>query len=70
MDASGLSRIIQLFAYAMGGKPFLATAAKWGNQHRKELILPLRPEESALQYSHLRRPPVPNLPLSPTPSPS
>ncbi|RYP12340.1 hypothetical protein DL765_007386 [Monosporascus sp. GIB2] len=55
----GLSQVIQLFACAMRGEPFPASAVEWGNRHRKELIPLLRPDEPALPHSHLRRPPGP-----------
>ncbi|RYP87623.1 hypothetical protein DL769_000482 [Monosporascus sp. CRB-8-3] len=68
MEASGLSQAIQLFACAMRGQAFPASAVGWGNRHHKYLIPLLRPDEPALPHSHLRRPRSPTCHSPPPPS--
>jgi trichothecene 3-O-acetyltransferase len=67
MDAAGLCQVMRLFSYVMRGESLPSSAIEWAFRSRKELIPLLSQDERQLEHNHLRRPAMPNPPISPSP---
>jgi hypothetical protein len=59
IDGNGLFQCLRLLAKAMRGQKFSNVEVEQGNRDRRTLIPLLRPNETMLDHSHLKRQPLP-----------